>query len=85
MKDRSGATSVTKEEQLALLQAKMKTALFHLRSAESELEQAVRELSPLLVGDKQLITTTVEESFAKLRNAQDLVASLEHLISPPRV
>jgi hypothetical protein len=64
----------------ALLNQRFDRALCDVRLAQAELVLAVHQLTPLAVGDKQLITRGVAGSFEKLRTARRSVADLQLML-----
>jgi hypothetical protein len=71
----------SKENDQAAFDLKIDRALEAVMVAEAELSQAIAELRPLAVGDKQLITRSLEEFFEKLRDARQSIANLRLLRS----
>jgi hypothetical protein len=66
---------------VANLNAKMVDALGAVRVAQDELAAAMIVLVPVAIGDKQLITRSLEGSFRKVRTAQDQVCKLQRLLA----
>jgi hypothetical protein len=64
-----------------LIRSKIEAATVVLRVAETELERAVKELSPVLIGDKRMSTEALEGAFAKLRDARKILADLNVLLA----
>lgn len=69
------------QERAGLLRSKIKDATGLLRIAEQELERAVKELSPVLIGDKRMSTEALEGAFAKLKTARKSLSDLEELLA----
>jgi hypothetical protein len=65
---------------VASLNEKMSVAVAGVRCAEEELDAAVRDLSPRVVGDKVVSTVGLDDSFAKLREARKHVVDLRELL-----
>jgi hypothetical protein len=59
----------SKERYVRLLDRIIDRVRHEARSAETELVLAVRHMTPLAVGNKQLITAGLEESFERLHRA----------------
>jgi hypothetical protein len=64
----------------ASLEARIDDARRGVGRAQAELLVAVNSLAPEEVGDKQLITRGLEQSFQKVRLAQDYVVDLQQLL-----
>lgn len=71
----------SKQETLTRFHGILDRALNEVSFAEEALDQAVRELTPLAVGDKELITPGLEGSFDKLHRARRSVAGLRLMLA----
>jgi len=72
---------VSKKRYVTLLDGILARARHEARSAETELVLAVRHLTPLAVGDKELITSGLEGSFERLHRARRAVADFQRMRS----
>jgi len=70
-----------KKEYLALLHARIDRADSSVRTAEVELETALRDLAPLAAGDDAMITQALERCFDKLRVARQHVSDLRQVLA----
>jgi hypothetical protein len=52
-----------------------------LKLAEDELDRAVQQLSPVLIGDKRMSSQALDTAFDKLRAARRTVSELDELLS----
>jgi hypothetical protein len=71
----------SKERYVRLLDRIIDRVRHEARSAETELVLAVRHMTPLAVGNKQLITAGLEESFERLHRARRAVADFQRMRS----
>jgi hypothetical protein len=70
-----------RDERTGLLRSKIEDATALLKVAESELERAVTDLRPVLIGDKRMSTVALEGAFAKLRTARQVLSDLNGLLA----
>jgi hypothetical protein len=69
------------EERVSLLRSRILGANEALSIAENEMESAVAELKPVLVGDKRLASEGLDRAFRKLKDARGLIAELERMLA----
>ena len=75
------ATLLNRRIGRALLDETIDRAMHEVQFAEAELVLAVHRLTPVAIGDKQLVTALVARSFQRLRRARRSVADLERFLS----
>ena len=64
-----------------LLRSRLTDANQMLAAAETEMENAVGQLAPVLVGDKRMTSEALDRAFHKVKNARVLIADLEQLLA----
>ena len=69
------------EERVALLRSRINDANRMLTEAEAEMEVAIGQLEPVLLGDKRMSSQALDQSFRKLKTARQLVADLEGMLA----
>jgi hypothetical protein len=77
----SGKDAGTIPVPLPELREKIAGANRLLKLAEDELDRAVQQLSPVLIGDKRMSSQALDTAFDKLRAARRTVSDLDDLLS----
>ncbi len=68
-------------EHSAQLRLRIADANRLLAAAESEMEQAVAQLAPVLHGDKRMTSVALDRAFHKVKDARGLIAELERMLT----
>lgn len=68
-------------ERVSLLRSRIGDANRVLAAAETEMEAAVAQLAPVLVGDKRMTSEALDRAFRKLKDARGLIAELEKMLA----
>lgn len=78
-------TANTAAEALELLRSRIDEANRLVLAAQGELDEALKHLTPVQIGDKGMTTEALEKAFEKLKVARELVSKLaQQLISTQR-
>jgi hypothetical protein len=71
----------TTDDRVNLLRTRIADANSGLAAAEQEMEQAIAQLAPVLVGDKRMTSEALDRAFLKLKDARHLIADLEKMLA----
>jgi hypothetical protein len=73
--------TTTLDERVVLLRSRIAEANSGLAAAEQEMQQAIEQLAPVLVGDKRMTSEALDRAFLKLKGARHLITDLEKMLA----